>query len=528
MPIIQRLRRIGPFLCVAGILLSTGCATHSASAGTAISQLKAGNTPAALQWAEKLKLGNRNGDLGYLESGRIKMLSGDFPASRSDFATVIEEVIEETETGPVIRIGSLGSTLAASTIADDTVRKYQLAPYELIQLLHYQTLNYLFSGDLQGASVEMRRTVFAQDAIADQYSKEVAEALEEADEKQAAARQKAMDAVNAKMEAMGPSLERTRSSHENGLAWYFCGLMFEKQGDLANATISYRKAWELAPNNPCVVKDFLRLLQTQDRQAFLDLVLQNNLDVKDLQRGTTEIVVLYEDSLISERHAEKIQIPIPDFNGTITMISIDFPFYSDPAYTPASLTLTDNGVDLGVAMPAVYLQSLAYRDLKEKMPGIITRNVTRAVTKIVAQQVANQRNGYTKYGMMAFNAISSAAATSDTRAWYSIPMGTQLYRGSISPGTHTLQCRSPYSGTLINIPLTVSEGETRLVWIADTGGLAVAATASLTENGAPPTYAQFNNLFYTNGVPGAVNGAIVTNPGLDAATNQVNNEEVVL
>jgi uncharacterized protein len=528
MSTIQLLRRLGPVLCVAGILLSTGCATHSASAGSAISQLKTGNTAAALQWAEKLKLGSRSQDLGYIESGRIKMLAGDFAGSRSDFETVINKVIEETETGPVIRVGSLGSTLAASTVADDTVRKYELSPYELIQLLHYQTLNYLFSGDLQGASVEMRRTVFAQDAIAEQYANEVAEAQEEADQKKAAAKEKAMEAVNAKMEAMGPALERTRSSHENGLAWYLCGLMFEKQGDQANATLSYRKAWELAPNNPCIVKDFLRLLQTQDRQAFLDLVLQNNLDVKDLQRGTTEIVVLYEDSLISERHAEKIQIPIPDFNGTITLISIDFPFYSDPAYTPAPLTLTDNGIDLGVSTPAVYLQSLAYRDLKEKMPGIITRNITRAATKIVAQQVANQTSDSLKYGMMILNAVSSAASTSDTRAWYSIPMGTQLYRGSISPGAHTLECRSPHSGTLINIPLTVSEGETRLVWIADTGGLAVAATASLTANGVPPTYAQFNNPFYTNGVPGAVSGAIVTQPGLDAATNQANKGEVVL
>jgi uncharacterized protein len=231
--------------------------------------------------------------------------------------------------------------------------------------------------------------------------------------------------------------------------------------------------------------------------------------------------------LISERQAEKIPLPIPDFQGTITIISIDFPFYNDPAYTPTPLVITDNGTELGTAEPAVYLQSLAYRDLKEKMPGIITRNVTRAVTKVAAQQVANQAGDSFKYGMMALNAISSVAATSDTRAWYSLPMGTQLYRGPISAGTHLLECRSPTSGTVMNIPVTVSEGETRLVWIADTGGIAVAATASLTGKGLPPTYAQFNNPFYTNGVPEAVNGAIVTNPGVEAVTSE-GNKEVVL
>ncbi len=509
--------RAGWLLLVAVTLLTAGCATHSAGSGIALTRLKAGDMASALTWSEKLKLSAFSKDLGYLESGRIKMLSGDFAGSRADFATAIDKVLEETETGPVIRVGSLGSTVAASTVADDTVRKYQLSPYEIIQLLHYQTLNYLFSGDPQGAGVEARRTVFAQDAIAEKYSKEVGNNQTTAD----ATKAKAMAAVNAKMETMGPALERTRSSHENGLAWYFCGLIFEKQGDTANATLCYRKAWELSPQNPCIVKDFLRLLQTQDRQAFLDLVLQNNMDVKSLTRGSTEIVVLYEDSLISQRRAEKIPLPIPDFRGAITLVSVDFPFYSDPAYTPSPLTLVENGEELGVAEPAVYLQSLAYRDLKEKMPGIVVRNVTRAVTKVAAQQVVNNQNDdMMKLGMMAINAVSSLASTSDTRAWYSIPMATQLYRGSISAGTHMLECRSPVSRATLTIPITVNEGETRLIWIADTGGIAVAATASLSGKGLPPTYQQFNNPFYTNGVSGVVNETISTNPGVESVTSK--------
>jgi uncharacterized protein len=498
-------------ICAGLLLLATltvsvaGCATHSTGAGSALARLKGGDATSALQWSERLKVSAFSKNLGQLESGRIKMLSGDFAGSRADFEAAIDTVLEETENGPAIRLGSIGSTLVASTVADDAIRNYELSPYEIIQLLHYQTLNYLFSGDPQGAAVEMRRTVFAQDSIAEKYSKEVKAAPSAADQKITDARTQAMEAVNAKLETMGPALERTRSSHENGLAWYFCGVMFEKQGDLANATLCYRKAWELSPQNPDVTQDFLRLLQTQDKLAFMDLVLKNPVDVSSLTRGSTEVIVLYEDSFISQRHAEKIQIPIPDFQGTITLVAIDFPFYSDPAYMPSPLVLNVDACELGSAEPAVYLQSLAYRDLKEKLPGIITRNVTRAVTKIAAQQVANQGNGYAQFGMMALNAVASVASTSDTRAWYSIPMGTQLYRGSISPGARMLECRSPLSGTVLTIPLNVVEGETRLVWIADTGGLAVAATASLTGNGLPPTCQQFNNPFRNNAVPESMN-----------------------
>lgn len=486
-------------LTAAVLVFVPGCATHSANAGAAINQLKAGNTSAALIWSEKLKTSSRSGDLGFVESGRIKMLSGDFAGSRADFEAAIDKVLEETETGPALRIGSAGTTVAASTIADDTIRKYELSPYEIIQMLHYQALNYLFSGDLNGASVEMRRTVFAQDALAEKYAAETHEEQLASDSTKA----KAMETVNAKMQTMAPVLERTRSSRENGLAWYFCGLLFEKQGDAANAALCYRKAWELAPQNSVILKDFLRLLQTQDRQAFIDLVLQNNMDVSGLIRNPTEVVVFYEEALISQRLAEKIPLPIPDFNGAITLISIDFPFYSDPAYTPAPLTITADGAGFGTTEPAVYLQSLAYRDLKEKMPGIVVRNVTRAVTKVAAQQVASQGGDSLKYGMMALNAVSSMASTSDTRAWYSIPMVTHLYRGNLSAGTHRLECRSPLSGAVLSIPVEVAEGEARLIWIADTGGIAVAATASLSGKGLPPTYHQFNNPFQTNGLPGS-------------------------
>ncbi|MFA6174330.1 MAG: hypothetical protein WC334_06090 [Kiritimatiellales bacterium] len=501
--------RSGGILLAGATLLAAGCATHSQNAGMAITKLKTGDTDTALRWSEKLKQSTFSKDLGYLESGRVKMLSGDFAGSRADFATEIDKVLEETETGPAIRAGSIGSTLAASTVTDDTLREYQLSPYELIQLLHYQTLNYFFSGDPEGAGVEMRRTVFAQDAIAEKYSGEIEKAQEHASANQA----KAMDTVQAKMAAMGPALERTSSSYENGLAWYFCGLVFEKQGDAANASLCYRKAWELAPGNTCVLKDFLRMLRTQDQQAFNGLAAQNNVNVNSLTRSSTEIVVLYEDSMISQRQAEKIPVPIPDFRGAIILVSIDFPFYYDAAYMPKPLTIEDGGTVLGTTEPAAYLQSLAYRDLKDKMPGIVVRNVTRAATKVIAQEVANNRNDdLVKFGMMAINAVSSLASTSDTRAWYSIPMVTHLYRGPISPGAHTLQFRNTATGSIFTVPVTVTDGETRLVWIADTGGITAAATASLSGKGLPPTFHQYNNPFHTNTVMESLHEPVAGNP----------------
>jgi hypothetical protein len=76
-------------------------------------------------------------------------------------------------------------------------------------------------------------------------------------------------------------------------------------------------------------------------------------------------------------------------------------------------------------------------------------------------------------------------------------MVTHVYRGPLTAGTHVLQFRTVRGATL-TVPVTVADGETRLIWIADTGGIAVAAAASLSGKGLPPDYKQFNNPFWTN------------------------------
>ena len=464
------------------LLCLTGCTTHSPKAIKAINALRAGDTVTVLAWTEEMKQSRSDQQLGHIECGRVKMLTGDFEGSRAEFATVIDRMIEETEAGPVVKFGSVGATVVASTIADDTVRPYEPAPYELIQTLHYQTLNYLFAGDREGAAVEARRTVFAQDQIADHYAKEIEKAQADADK----SHEKAMGAVTNKFAAMAPVLERTRSSYENGLAWYFCGLMFEAQGDAANASLSYRKAWELTPQNPSVMKDFFRLLRTQDAQAYEALVAQHTIDAAQLAHSPTEIVVLYEEGLISRRLTVKIPIPIG-----LTLVAVDFPYYDDPVYMPAPLEITNGDTALGATTPAVYLQSLAYRDLRDKISGVVIRNVTRAATRVAAQQLANHSgNNAIKYGMMLASAASSLATTSDTRAWYLLPMVTHLYRGPVAPGTHALRFRNTATGAVMEVPVTVAEGETRLIWLADLGGFRCVATAPLAASGDPPRYQQ--------------------------------------
>ncbi len=484
----KRFSTLGIVCAGLGLAMVTGCVSSNVKVDQALGSLRAGDDPKALVWSENLKHSYYSKQLGYLETGRVRMLSGDFLGSSTNFAVVIDSVIDKTENGPVLKMGSVGANVMAGTVTDDRTRAYTVPAYEFIQSLHYQMLNQLFLGNIESAGVEARRAVFAQDAIAEKYGKEVQDLQSSASGEK---NKMAMGKVDAKLQNMAPVIELTRSSFENGLAWYLCGVLFEQLDDTSNAALSYRKAWELVPGNPYVQKDFLRLIRTQDAEMFKGLVAQAGVDPKTLVRNRTEVILIVEESFVSQRQSVKIPIPVPGIN---TLTSVDFPIYQDPAYQPMALEVREQESTCGLSALALSVQSLAYRDLKEKIPGVVVRNVTRVATRLVAQQVANQAGGPAQYGVMAFNLISAAINKADTRAWYTLPMVSQLYRGGVTAGEHLFELRNRVTGFVTRFPVKVAEGETRVIWVADIGGNARVATASLNGKGEPTTFQTCNSM----------------------------------
>jgi hypothetical protein len=467
--------------CLVALLATVGCVSTNPGVDRALTGLRAGDDAVALTWSEKLKHSTYSQELGFVETGRVRMLSGDFLGSSTNFAAAIDTVIEKTETGPALKLGDAGAAVMAGTVTDDRTRPYRLPAYEFIHALQYQMLNHLFLGQRDAAAVEARRAVFAQDQIAEKYGKEVEEARVQAASGQSS---NSIGVVEGRMQAMAPVIEMTRSSYENGLAWYLSGLLLEEDNDQANAALAYRKAWELIPGNPYVQKDFLRMLRTQDAETFKTLAAQAGTDAAALTRAPTELILIVEEGFVPQRHSMKVPLPV----GT-AVVSVDFPFYQDPAHTPMAVEVMANGQSCGLSALALSVQSLAYRDLKEKMPGVVVRNVTRAAVRVAAQEVARHAgNDGVQAAVFLVTAVASAINKADTRAWYTLPTVSHLYRGAFQPGEHTIELRNQVNGFVTRFPVKVAEGETRLVWVADLGGNARVATASLNGKGAPAAY----------------------------------------
>ena len=151
-------------------------------------------------------------------------------------------------------------------------------------------------------------------------------------------------------------------------------------------------------------------------------------------------------------------------------MSIDIPTYQNVgAYVPRSVSFAGSKGDSPAAL-GLNVRSLAGRTLSEAMPGIITRNVTRAAVNVGIQAAGRASgNDYAKLGAEIANLIMVCAREADTRSWVTLPEAQYVWcDGDMAPGDY--QFGVTVDGVTSTVPVSLAAGETKILWIADCGG----------------------------------------------------------
>ncbi|MFU8781143.1 MAG: hypothetical protein ACNA71_08995 [Kiritimatiellia bacterium] len=459
----------------------SGCATYQQTANVQLARFNQGHSDSAIAYFTTRQHGI-NKQLYLAEAGRLKMLEGDFAGSHGLFERVIDVIFDVRE-GAMIRLQDVGGGALAATFLDDRSRPYNLPAFESVLVFQYQSLNALFMGNPEAAAVEARRAVAAQDLVLERYEREVERARELAVQEGSDG---VVDTLDDYFVRIGPVLGRAKSGFQNPFVWYYSGLMYELQGEPDNAYIAYKKAWELSPDNAWVQRDLLRLAERQNPQEWGAFKEQFDLGARVRLRGATgEIIIFYEEGLISQRHS----VVFPVLLGS-TFHNISYPVYQDGPYQPMQIRATLRpGSEIGDLMPLAYLQSLAYHDLKMRLPAIQVRNISRAVSREVARSIGrNSDDALLDFILSLWAMVSFVSERADTRGWYSLPMGVQMLRSYVAAGDHTLVLQRDGGGDKLEIPLQLLPGEQKLVWVADLGLRRSWAVASLTHAGLAATH----------------------------------------
>ena len=436
---------------------AAGCVSVDQEALNARNAVQAGRAESAVAWGEKLATDSSySRNLGMVEAGRVRMLSGDFAAAEEWFRRAVDSAVDRKESAPKIKLGDVGNTALASTITDDRTREYYLEPYELNLALEYAILVQAVNGKKEDALADARLACYVQDNLAETYGADVAKSdAGKATDKQGKSTDKVYSEQSA---AMSDVMAGTRNSWENPVLWWLTGVLFESDGNLEMAGQSYRKANAVRSGNA----------------VFADSVARVDAGRRSPASGKARLVVVYEEGLVPMRTSLKVPVPL------YTMMSIDIPKYeSTMAYFPARVSISGANASTPAA-PALDVRSLAYRDLDEHLPGVIARNISRAAVQAGTQAAVDLTGGnsYAKLAVFAANTVVTAVRRADTRSWITLPDGQQVWEsGEMDPANY--QIGVAVNGRTVTVPVALGANETKLLWIADCGTAFRTAVATL-------------------------------------------------
>ncbi|WP_312779789.1 hypothetical protein [Acidovorax temperans] len=453
----------------------TGCASmqsHDKLASDVQSAGRTGGIPAALAQLEASAKSedDKTALLYNLERGELLRMDRRYEDSTNAFLLAdikVKEWEETAKTNPSKLMGTVGAALIS-----ERLKNYEGQDYEKVWLTTRLAMNRVALGDFENARVDIKRTHEREAIIAEFRSKETLAAEEEAKSKGAAAGGKELNGYP--VETLNdPEVLALKNGYQNALSHYLAGFMYEVLGESGLAAPGYRKAIELKPETG-VLEEGLRGLDNRTSFTW-----------KRRQR-MTDVLFVVEAGDAPARKPKAFTIPVPTGRGMVTA-SISYPVI-EPSTDPLLTTLSAAGTDLKLEK-VVDVNVMARRALKDEMPGMVLRGVTRAVAKGVMQNELQKRGGLV--GGLIGAVASAATEVADDRMWRMLPGRVYIARGYLPPGEHVVTVNGralpdpvKIDGQYALVPLRLYENTVLMGSVASLGKLAPASAAPV-EAAAP-------------------------------------------
>lgn len=352
-----------------------------------------------------------------LERGELLRLNKQYVESTDAFLKADTRVKEWEDTAKSDSSKLLG--MVGASLISERLNTYEGQDYEKVWLTTRLALNRLAQGDLDNARVDIKRTHEREAIIAEFRAKETVDAEEKAKEKGASATGKEINGYP--VETLNdPEVLKLKNGYQNALSHYLAGFLYEVLNEPGLAAPGYRKAIELKPET-AVLEDGLRGLD--DRTSFTH---------KRRQR-MTDVLFVVEAGNAPARKPMVFTLPVP-INNRVQTMSISYPIIEASKDTPLS-SIDAAGKQLKLES-VVDLNVMARRALRDAMPGMVLRGVTRAITKAVMQDQLAKNAGV--FGAIAGMVASVLTEQADDRMWRMLPGRVYVARGYLPPGVHKL------------------------------------------------------------------------------------------
>jgi hypothetical protein len=432
---------------------------------------------AVIERAEE-EYGSRSRLLYEMERGMTLHLAEDYAGSNAQ----LEKAGEEVERLYTRRIG----TEAAAFLTNDTLLPYEGDPYEHVMINVMKALNYAALGQLAEALVEARRIDHRLNVLSDR--------------------------------AQGKSGYRN-----DGFARYLSGILYESSGDMNNAFVAYRNAfeayasarpWSHVPPPAALPGDILRTSEAvhlttefeEYRRQFPDATWVTHV----MQQQLAQVVIISYNGRAPRKEDQFFDLPVSLDALQLVLLNRGVMYHSNrqPYRAADSILYGLNGRVVRVALPRLIPQktqipyeevtlggpagisyraqsylvhdttALAAQALADRFPAMATKAVARAAVKFAAAEAATRgaqqavkKDDAPWVGLVVALLTKGMAVgfeESDKRSWRTLPDEIHIARIWVPAGAYEVRIQpvgrngaAPLSARMRSI--VVREGETKFL-----------------------------------------------------------------
>ena len=360
----------------------------------------------------KAEYGARNAVLYHLDRAMMLHLAGQYNESSQALAQA-ENRIEALYTQSV-------TAGAGAMLSNDNTLPYEGEDFEKVMINVIASLNYAYLGQWDEALVEARK-------------------------------------VDHKLNLFNDKYEKKNVYKQDALAQYLSGMLYEAKGELNDAFISYRKAYEAygdyrknygTPIPPMLPADLLRLTAalrlSEEHQDYLKQFPNTRwIPAKEL-KGQSELIFVSTTGRSPTKTDFFIDAPIPDKKGGTYILRVALPKFvplPDKVKTAEVHLIPVDAAGSGGAtsqrtFPAEDITAIAKKNLEDRIARITAKAIARAVVKYQMSQTAQKELG--PLAGLATNVYNVATEQSDKRSWRTLPGQIQLARLVVPPGMYTI------------------------------------------------------------------------------------------
>ena len=412
------IRRFRKYLLPWWIILTVACASTTEHYQLVQQHIQSEDYPSALKTIEKNKdaYPERNETLYYMEEGIVAHFAGQYQQSNQSLSEA-EIILDELYTRSI-------SKEAASFLINDNTIPYHGEDFEHALVNLFMALNYVALGLNEDALVEARK-------------------------------------VDTKLNVFNSRYEEDQKNvyREDAFIRFLMGVLYELDGEINDAFISYRKAEQIYrtdfhPNygiNPprFLIENLLTSAEALDFDQELSELQARYPHVKHMnpavKQNMAEVYFIQYNGMGAEKTEKFWIVPMPD--GYIAKIA--YPVFEKRSYeiSHAVVTLKRSGPGTIHRFNSRLMEdisALAEMNLENRILRIKAKAIARATSKYALTKVASkeaQKEGGNLAGLLvqaAGNIASFATENADVRHWRLLPAEIRVGRVVVPPGKYTV------------------------------------------------------------------------------------------